>query len=143
MAATGIEALITEALLQRLAALTLVPPLLVAYPNVAFPAAGQVKPDTYLVASVLRAETRPIGISRWDERAGILQVDVVYSAQNGLIAPTNIADAVAAWFPRNLQLVNDSVYVDIVEPPSVASPVPDEPPYSRIPVSIRYRVFTP
>lgn len=145
MAAIGTEALIIEAFTQRVAALALAlsPVLLVAYPNVTFPAVGQTKPATYLQMSILRAETRGIGLSKWDERAGILQVDVVYSTPNGLAPPTNIADAVAAWFPRNVALVNGGVRVDINEPASIGSPVDDEAPYKKIPVSIRYRVLTP
>lgn len=140
MTAVGVESQITEALLQRLATLTLSPVLQVAYPNVPFPAAGASKPDTYLEAHQLRAETQAIGISAWNEHAGIFQIDVVYKAQDGAIKPTQIADAVAAHFPRNLRLSNGSVRVDINEPPAIAAPIPDAP-YTRTPVSIRYRVF--
>jgi hypothetical protein len=53
--------------------------LQVAWPNVPFPAPPATdKPDTYLQASVLRAQTQGIGIAAWDEHAGILQVDVLY-----------------------------------------------------------------
>lgn len=142
MAAVGIESKITEALLQRLAALTLSPVLPVAYPNIAFPAAGQTKPDVYLEArSPLRAETQQLGISAWDTHVGIFQIDVVYKAQDGLIKPTEIADKIADWFKRGTRLTNGDVRVDIDATPSVAAPVADSP-YIRTPVSIRYRVFT-
>lgn len=140
MTAVGVESQITEALLARLAALTLSPALQVAYPNVPFPAAGAVKPDTYLEANQLRAETQGIGISAWNEHAGVLQVDVVYKAEDGAIKPTQIADAVADHFPRNLRLANGSIVVHINERPSIAAPISDAP-YTRTPVSIRYRVF--
>lgn len=143
MSAVGTEALIIEALMQRLATLVLSPVLAVAYPDVVFPAAGQVKPATYLRVSFMRARTASVGISRWDERPGIMQVDVVYSTAAGPIGPTNYADAVAAWFPRNWSTTNGAVRVDVYETPSIDSPVPDVAPYSFIPVSIRYRVFTP
>lgn len=138
MTAVGIESQITEALLQRLAALTLSPALPVAYPNTAFtpPTSGP-----YLEAHQLRAETRPIGISAWDERPGIFQVDVVYKAQDGVIKPTEIADKVADWFKRGTRLTNGAVRVDIDTAPSIAAPIVDAP-YIRTPVSIRYRVFT-
>jgi hypothetical protein len=83
----GNEAQIGEALFARLAALTLSPVLLVAYPNAVFPAAGSDKPDTYLKASLLRVATQGIGISAWDEHAGILQVDVLYKPQDGEVKP--------------------------------------------------------
>jgi predicted secreted protein len=140
MTAVGVESQITEALLQRLGTLTLSPALQVAYPNVPFPASGATKPDTYLEAHQLRADVQAVGISAWNEHAGILQVDVVYKAQDGAIKPTQIADAVAAHFPRNLHLANGNVRVDINEKPSIAAPISDAP-YTRTPVSIRYRVF--
>lgn len=140
MTAVGVESQITEALLQRLATLTLSPALQVAWPDVPFPANGGTKPDTYLEARQLRAETQTIGINAWDDHAGIFQVDVVYSKQDGAIKATQIADAVAAHFPRNLRLANGAVVVRIHERPSIAAPVPDAP-YTRTPVSIRYRSF--
>lgn len=137
MTATGVESQITEALFARLAALSLSPALPVAWPDVAFnpPASG-----LYLDVHQLRAETTGIGISAWDEHSGILQVDVVAKAQDGVLSKTEIADAVAAHFPRNLKLTNGSIRVDIDDPPAIAAPIPDAP-YTRTPVSIRYRVF--
>lgn len=138
MTAVGVESQITEALMTRLAALTLSPVLPVAYPNVPFtpPASGP-----YLVANApLRATTAAVGISAWDEHSGVFQVDVMYRTQDGVIKPTQIADAVAAHFPRNLRLANGSVRVDINEKPSIAAPVTDAP-NLKTPVSIRYRCF--
>lgn len=141
MTAVGNESQITEALLTRLIALTLSPVVPVAVPNVQFPATGSDKPDTYLEASILRAPTQGIGISAWDERVGILQVDVVYKPNDGEIKPLQIADSVAAWFPRGTRLVNGSVQVDVYEPAQIATAMSDGD-RLRIPVSIRYRTFT-
>ena len=139
MTAVGVEAQIQEALFTRLAALVFVPALPVAYPDVAFtsPAGGQ-----WLEAVVLRAAPQGIGISAWDEHAGILQVTVVTKQfpTGGTKTPTQIADAVAAWFSRGTRLTNGSVQVDVYEKPAVASPIADAP-YTRTPVSIRYRTF--
>lgn len=142
MSAVGTDALIAEALLTRLAALTLSPALQVAWPNRTFPEPPAVdKPDTYLQASLLRAPTQGIGIAAWDEHAGILQVDVVYKAQDGEIKPLNIAAQVAAWFGRGTRLINGSVQVDVYEKPSIASSVRQDDAYLKFPVSIRYRTF--
>lgn len=141
MSAVGIEAQITEALLTRLAALTLSPVVPVAMPNVTFPASGSDTPDTYLQARMLRAPTQGVGISAWNEHAGILQVDVVYKPQNGEIKPLQIADSVAAWFARGTRMSNGSVQVDVYEPPQIASVIQDGD-RIRIPVSVRYRTFT-
>jgi hypothetical protein len=138
MSAVGTDALISEALLTRLAALTFSPALQVAWPNKTF---GPDKPDTYLQASLLRAETQGIGIAAWNEHAGILQVDVLYKAQDGEIKPLNIADSVAAWFERGTRLVNGVVTVRIDDPPSIASSMPNGDGYLKIPVSVRYRTF--
>lgn len=139
MTAVGVESQITEALLQRLAALTLSPVLPIANPNVTFtpPASGP-----YLQANILRSPTETVGISRWDERTGIFQVDVVYAAKDGLIKPTQIADQIAVWFKRGTRLLNGAVRVDIYETPEIGTPLTDTP-YVRTPVTIRYRVFTP
>lgn len=142
MSAVGTDALISEALLTRLAALTFSPALQVAWPNRPFPAPPATdKPDTYLQASLLRAETQGIGISAWDEYAGILQVDVLYKSDDGEIKPTNIADAVAAWFKRPMRLRNGGLTVHVDDPPSIASSMPNGDGYLKIPVSIRYRSF--
>jgi hypothetical protein len=139
MTAVGVEAQITEALFTRLAALTLSPVLPVAYPDVVFtpPAIGN-----YLECAILRAATAGVGISAWDEHAGILQVTVVTKQfpAGGTKTPTQIADAVAAWFPRGTRLTNGSVQVDVYETPAIAAPIADAP-YTRTPVSIRYRTF--
>lgn len=141
MSVTGDVSQITEALLQRLGALTLSPAIPVAYPNVTFPAASsQAKPDIYLEARLMRAGSQPVGISEWNELPGILQVDVVYKSQDGELKPLQIADAVAAWFAKGTRLVNGSVQVDVYERPSIASAISDAP-YMRIPVSVRYRSF--
>lgn len=142
MSAVGNEAQITEALLTRLAALTLSPPLQVAWPNVPFPAPpSSDKPDTFLQARILRAPTQGVGISAWNEHVGILQIDVVYKPQDGEIKPLQIADSVAAWFARGTRMSNGSVQVDVYEPPQIASDIQDGD-RIRIPVSVRYRSFT-
>jgi hypothetical protein len=141
MSAVGKDALIEEALLTRLAALTFSPALQVAWPNKQFPASGSVKPDTYLAASLLRAETRGIGISAWNEHAGILQVDVLYKAQDGEIKPLNIAGQVAEWFGRGTRLRNGGLTIYVDDPPAIATAMPNGDGYLKIPVSIRYRSF--
>lgn len=141
MSAVGDEAKIAEALLTRLAALILSPPLQVAWPNVTFPAVGQVKPDTYLQASLLRGSTQLVGISEWDEHAGILQVDVLFKSQGGELDPLDVADAVADWFGRGTRLTNGGIQVDVYEKPSIASAFSNGDGYMKIPVSIRYRCF--
>lgn len=138
MAAVGIEATISEALIKHLADLTLSPALPVSWPNVPFtpPTSGK-----YLHAHHLRGPTDAVGISAWNAHQGIFQVDVVHPATGGLIPPTNIADAVAAHFARGTRLANGEIEVRIDQPPQIAAPVTDAP-YIRTPVSISYRVFT-
>jgi hypothetical protein len=146
MTAVGVESQITEALLQRLAALVDTGAPLAAWPvaspDVTFPPKGQIKPDQWIEAAILRAQTQGIGINAWDEHAGIFQVTVV-TKQNpagGTKTPTQFADAVAAWFSRDTNIVNGAVTVRIDQKPAIASPIPDAP-YTRTPVSIRYRTF--
>lgn len=135
------ESLIAGALFERLRNLTLSPPLQVAWPNVVFPAAGSDKPDTYLKAALMRRGTEGVGISAWNDHGGILQVDVVYKAQDGEVKPLAIADSVADWFARGTRLANGAIQVDVYEPPQIASPVRESDDYLKIPVSVRYRSF--
>jgi hypothetical protein len=132
------ESQIANALFDRLANLTLSPALQVAWPNKVF---GPDKPDTYLRASLLRAETQPIGIAAWNEHVGILQVDVVYKKQDGEVKPLAIADSVAAWFGRGTRLTSGSVQVDVYEKPSIGSAIDNRDGYFFYPVSVRYRSF--
>lgn len=142
MTAVGVEAQITEALLNRVKTLGVSLSLPVAYPDVTFPVEGQTKPVNYLDVSILRAPTAGIGISAWDEHAGILQVTVVTKQfqEGGTRIPTQFSDAVAAWFPRGWSVANGAVLVTVYETPAIASPLSDTP-YTRTPVSIRYRTF--
>lgn len=142
MAATGIEGKIAEALLQRLAALVLSPALPVAYPDIVFPPVGTPQPTTWLEAAFMRAATAAVGVSKWNEHPGILQVTVVAKQGAGAIASANVADQIADWFKRGTRLVDGGVQIDVYAPPQIASSYADDP-YTRTPVSIRYRVFTP
>lgn len=139
MTAVGIESQIWESLYAHLAALTLSPPLAIAGPNTKFPAAGETLPAIYLRVHHLRATPDDVGISKWVERQGVLQVDVCYSREDGLIAATEIADAIAAHFPRGSVIGSIPVRIDWT--PAVASPI-DDSPHIKLPVSIRYRAFT-
>ncbi len=81
-------------------------------------------------------------IQRWNEHTGIFQVTVVASQGAGAIASANVADQIADWFKRGTRLVDGGVQVDVYAPPQIASSYADSP-YTRTPVSVSYRTFTP
>lgn len=130
MAAIGVNARVTESLLEHLSKLALNPALPVSYPD---PQATFVPPSSgmWLEAAVLRAEAQQIGISAHYETPGILQVTVVAPKGSGPIAPVELADKVADWFRTH-----PAVYAQ----PSVAASYQDGA-TTRTPVTIRYRSF--
>lgn len=137
--ATGIEAIILEGLLARLAALTTSPVMPVAYPNVSYdpPATG------YLRASHLPNETEQVTISATGQNRhfGLLQVDVAWPKGEGSLKPLEIAAQIVAHFKRGTLITQDGIAILIVAPPSVAPPLDDDP-FWIYPVTIPYQADT-
>lgn len=145
MAAVGTTSQITRALQAHLAALTISPAIEVMYFDVKKdkPFVNGV-PQPYLEAKVFRAPTETLAVDD-DATAmhvGFFQVDVVYPEGKGSIAPTQIADIVKDHFPRGTVLTDGSTKVRIDLDPYVMSQIKDGP-YTRTPVSIRFRAFAP
>lgn len=134
--ATYAETSIAEALLARLATLTLSPAMPVAYPNVTFtpPAAGYLRathvPNT--------ANQVTLGTSGKNRHLGIFQVDVFLPINGGISTPMEKAGAVAAHFKRGTTLTRDGISIRIVRPPEIR-PALQSAPYLQVPVIIRYQ----
>jgi hypothetical protein len=139
--ATGIEANIFLALITRLQALVFTPALLIAGPNVPFPAAGQTKPKDYLDVTYLpnRTTTRTVGPGRQQHR-GIMQVSVHWSSSTGIIIPMQKADQIIAHFPKDLLLFESGIRVKIYRKP-YAIPMPPQDGSLIVPVTIEYESF--
>ena len=132
MSATGKAAQVLDALLARVAALTLSPVLPVAYPEVAFipPADGK-----YLVASFFPNRPMAEGLTSGRVDQGLLQVTVVWPKDQGLLAPSSIAQAVIDHFPNGLALTSGATRVKISGQAWAAAPLTDTDRVS-IPVTI-------
>lgn len=135
---TAIEARIADALLARLAALSLTPAIPVAYPDIPFtPPAG-----TYLKAQLIpnTNSNRYVGDDSTTEFRGILQVTVVASSGKGIVAPSEIAAKVADHFERGVPITSGDLVVKITDRPSIAHAMQDTDRVN-IPVSINYYAF--
>ena len=110
------------------------PSLPVAYPEVAFdpPADGK-----YLAVSVFTNRPAWEGLASGKIDQGILQIDVVWPKNQGLIAPAEIADLVKAHFARPCVMQSGTAQVRVSGEPWCAAPL-IELSETRIPVSVRW-----
>lgn len=139
--ATGTDAIILAALLDHLSGLIFSPALIVALPGIAFPPAGQQKPDSYLQVSFLpnRTETLSVGKGR-QMHQGILQVSVYWKVGVGYVKPLDAADSIVRHFAKGTCLVSNGVKVKVDRKPWVSGPL-QEPERVQFPVTIPYRSF--
>lgn len=134
MTASGKAAQVLDALLARVAALTLSPVLPVDYPEVTFdpPADGK-----YLTVSFFPNRPMAEGLTSGRVDQGLLQVTVVWPKNQGLVAPSNIAQAVIDHFPNGLALQSGSTRVKISGQAWAAAPITDTDRVS-LPVTISW-----
>ena len=139
--ATGTDAIILAALLDHLAGLALSPAPAVALPGIAFPPAGQEKPESYLQVSFLPNGTETLSVGNGRQmHQGILQVSVYWKAGVGLIKPLDVADRIIGHFAKGTRLVSNDVTVKVDRKPWVSGPL-QEPDRVQFPVTIPYRSF--
>ena len=138
--ATGVDANILAALCEHLAALALVPALPIAFPGVAFPEVGEDKPEIYLAVAFLPNQTRRITLgSDPQQKRGIFQVDVYWTAGVGLIKPLDVAGQIIDHF-KNQTLFTSGIRITITGEPWAASPLSEDD-RVKIPVTITYHAF--
>jgi hypothetical protein len=131
-----VETVIERALFERMAALALVPPLRVAWPNLAFtPTPG----TTYLRVDHLRNDNTRFFARAIDPH--LHQGTVVSPPNRNAQEATEIAGKVAEHFPADLDLYEDGIRVRIQRPPDVVSP--DDRPETtwNLVVNVRYEAF--
>lgn len=142
----GTEANIFRALSDRLQTLFFTPALPIAWPNIAFPAAGQTLPSAYLEVVFLpnRTSTRTLAASGSQQHRGILQVSLHMNgkATTGIRVPHEKADQVIAHFPLGLKLFESGVAVKIYRKP-YGIPMPVKDGWFTIPVTIEYEAYAP
>jgi hypothetical protein len=138
MSATGKAAQVLDALLARMVALD-VGAILGSGNRVAYPeAATTFVPPTdgkYLAVSYFPNRPMASGLSSGRVDQGLLQVTVVWPKNAGLIAPSNVAQAVIDHFPNGLVLQSGATRVKISGQAWQAAPIPDADRVS-IPITI-------
>jgi hypothetical protein len=132
MTVSGKAAQVLDALLARVAALTLSPVLPVDYPEAAFdtPADGK-----YLAVSFYPNRPMAQGLTSARVDQGLLQITVVWPKNHGLIAPNAIVQAVINHFPNALALQSGATRVKISGQAWTAAPITDTDRVS-IPITI-------
>jgi hypothetical protein len=75
-----------------------------------------------------------------NEYRGILQVSVIYPGESGIVAPLELAAAVADHFQSGTVVTHGATTFKIQQPPQVG-PTIDDGAWTIIPVSVRYRAF--
>lgn len=127
-------ALIADALFAHAAELETNLSMPIAWPEVEFepPADGK-----YLSVQFFTNRLAWEGVSDGRQDQGLLQVDVVWPKNGGLIAPNQLAAQVEAHFPKGLRLSSGSARVKISREPWTASPLVEDD-LVRIPVTISW-----
>jgi hypothetical protein len=134
----AVETEIEAALLARLDALVLSPPMPVAWPNMAFikPLGGYVR-----VSHVPNSSQRlTIGSDGPHRRRGLLQVDIFHPKNEGPAFATSHAGQVAAWFPADLKLYSGQVTVRVAKAADIAMAMADAT-HWQVPVTVSYECF--
>jgi hypothetical protein len=133
----SVDTAISEALLGRLEAMVLSPPLPVAFPGRAFDPPDDVM---WLKAALLPAEPQGIGRDSTNSNVhrGLLQVNVFYPADTAEIQAIVIADQVIAHFAYGTEVLEGGFLVEVSRAPWRSASVEDKP-WQMIPVRIPYQ----
>lgn len=124
-----------DALLARCSSLAVgSPPLPIAYPEVSFtpPASGR-----YLEVRVFANRNAWQSIAGGGMGQGLLQITAVWPKGQGVVAPGQIADAVAGHFPNGQAMFSGGYAVKVIGKPTAMSPNSDGPSL-RIPVTVSW-----
>lgn len=147
MAVTTVEAKIEKALLDRVASLTLVPALPVAWPNVDFPGKDSngvpnAMPASYIIVQHFPNKNTRLTFGSTDPswRRGFLQLTAVTPLNKGSLAAKEIAGKIAEHFPADLPLDYSGVRVRVVMAPDIAPEIETDVSWS-VPVSVYYEAF--
>jgi hypothetical protein len=148
--ATGVDARISKALLDRLEAFTSSPAIIVSWPDVATagstvfekPKDSNGNPLTYLEARLFWGPTEAISVDELSENdlTGFLQITILRPKMLGEIGARELAALLIQHFRRGTVMTDGSVSVRVNRAP-YAMTVIDDPPYTRTPVTVRWQAF--
>lgn len=97
-------------------------------------------PDEYLKLDILSANVTSIGVRTLDKHPGILQIMVNVREGTGEITAKNYADQILSIFPRNTQILEQGIRINVDKTGYISAPLPGDGWYS-IAVSIPYYVL--
>lgn len=138
--ATGTDAIIFAALLQRLQSMPGV--LSIATPGITFPSAGQTKPPKFLKFDFLPNRTRQVTMGDDpQQKVGLAQVSVMWPIGSAIIDAQEVSDRIIDHF-KNQTIFASGVRITIDSEPWASRPIKDED-RMNIPVSISYIAFEP
>lgn len=124
MSATGKAAQIPDALLAKLAALAIgSPPLPIAYPDVTFDPAVRAPSGKYLEASYQPNRPAWEGLSAGKTDQGLLTILVHWPRGAGIIAPTEVVQAVMTHFAKGTILFSGTTRVKLAREPWQSAPM--------------------
>lgn len=134
------EVAITSAMFQRAQAFADSQSMTISFPNQTFkpPASGpQVK---WLRATLLPNDSFALSINEAgpNQYYGILQLDVFYNQDEGLLAPMRIAAEAASYFKFGTTMTRDGFTVKVMDVPRVREGIRDDP-WVMVAVRIPYR----
>lgn len=113
----------------------------IAWPNEAWPPAGQPEPSRYLRVSLQPNEIQQAGVgdAAANRYRGVLQVTLVDKMGRGRSAYTEVAGQIIAHFDRKTRISRDGVLVSMEFPPWSPGPIDDnEKQRTETPVTIRW-----
>lgn len=120
------EANIEAALLARLGTLVLTPAFAVAWPGTVFPPAGQSLPENFLrVEHDAINVTRPF-LSTTARHRGSFFISVMMKIGTSSTKARDMAGAVAAHFPADLEMMSGGIVIRVTETPTIAGGYVDE-----------------
>ncbi|WP_174804351.1 phage tail terminator-like protein [Martelella limonii] len=136
--ATGVDGNIFVALANRLSALTFIPALDIAWPNVDYPGEGGAKASIFLEAQHIPNETVTYSVGKGQGmRQGLFQVSVMYTKGAGIVKPLDIAHEVILHFAKGTILFSDSAKVVVNRVPWASGPIIDDD-RIKMPITIPY-----
>lgn len=137
----AVEVAIEYALLERATAFANAqsPAIPISLPNIDFAPPTPNKTGKWLRATFLPADTVTLGLGFNDrnQHLGLLQIDVMWGAGGGGIAPRRVAADIIAYFKRGTTVTKDNFAAQVCLAPFIGPAIRDEY-WHMMPVHIPY-----
>jgi hypothetical protein len=125
MTATGKDAQIYAALMDRVGTMALTPSCPVAYPDITFDPAKDAPNGRYIEVRYFPNRPAWEGVSAGALDQGLLQLTLIMKAGQGILAPLELVAAIKAHFAKGTVMVNGQTKVTITREPWPSAPLVD------------------